>query len=586
MLAASVFACATVTAQYRLHYQSADRNAAFLKDSLKLQETFSTKESCTGYVNKLPSLLSSKGYPAASVDSIAFDSTSAYCVLYVGEPIRHTWLKTDSIDPAILESIGWTRRSKKAVNVSEFSRIQEKIMNHMENNGYPFASVTLDSIEFRSDSMYASLHIHKGPLYKIDSIRNYGTGSISTGFLQQYLGLKNGTIYKKEKLQDISGKIRELPFLQEKQPWNLTMLGTGSILNVYLDTKKSSEVNVLVGLLPANEQLADNKMLVTGEANINLKNSLGGGETIGVNWQQIQVKSPRLNILFQQPYLFGSSFGLNFNFDLLKKDSSYVNIGMLIGATYALSARQTGTVFLQRFTTNLLTVDTIAVKNNRRLPEQADINAVSIGVNYDWFTTDYRFNPRRGNEFFISASAGTRNIRKNNVIVKLYDNADPSFNFNSLYDTFQLKSYQFRVRLKAAHYFPVSRASTIKAAFNGGWFQSPNMFRNELFQIGGYKLLRGFDEESIFASSYGVATAEYRYLIGQNSFLSAFMDYGVSGNKSQGLNINNNFFGAGVGMAFETKAGIFNISYAAGKRDDQKFNLRQSKIHLGYVNYF
>ncbi len=41
-----------------------------------------------------------------------------------------------------------------------------------------------------------------------------------------------------------------------------------------------------------------------------------------------------------------------------------------------------------------------------------------------------------------------------------------------------------------------------------------------------------------------------------------------------------------LGMAFETKAGIFNISYAASKEDDQKFNLRQSKIHLGYVNYF
>ncbi|WP_315820083.1 hypothetical protein [Paraflavitalea speifideaquila] len=44
--------------------------------------------------------------------------------------------------------------------------------------------------------------------------------------------------------------------------------------------------------------------------------------------------------------------------------------------------------------------------------------------------------------------------------------------------------------------------------------------------------------------------------------------------------------GLGLGMAFETKAGIFNISYAAGKRDDAKFNLRQAKIHFGYVNYF
>ena len=119
-----------------------------------------------------------------------------------------------------------------------------------------------------------------------------------------------------------------------------------------------------------------------------------------------------------------------------------------------------------------------------------------------------------------------------------------------------------------------------------GWFQSPNTFRNELFQIGGYKLLRGFDEESIFSSAFGVGTVEYRYLLGQNSFLSAFMDYGLSTNNSLEVKANNNFLGAGVGMAFETKAGIFNITYAAGKRDDEKFNLRQSKIHLGYVNYF
>jgi hypothetical protein len=39
-------------------------------------------------------------------------------------------------------------------------------------------------------------------------------------------------------------------------------------------------------------------------------------------------------------------------------------------------------------------------------------------------------------------------------------------------------------------------------------------------------------------------------------------------------------------MAFETKAGIFNISYAIGKRNDVNLNLRQAKIHIGYVNFF
>jgi hemolysin activation/secretion protein len=123
-------------------------------------------------------------------------------------------------------------------------------------------------------------------------------------------------------------------------------------------------------------------------------------------------------------------------------------------------------------------------------------------------------------------------------------------------------------------------------AVNAGFIQSPAIYRNELFQIGGYKLLRGFDEESIFASSYAVATAEYRYLIGLNSFLFSFVDLGFAANKSVYADSKNSFLGAGLGLAFETKAGVFNISYAVGKRDDVKFNIRQAKIHLGYVNYF
>jgi outer membrane protein assembly factor BamA len=574
------------TAQYSLHIQPVDKDSAFIRQKLKLKTNFQNRSNCISYVKKLPALLQSKGYPSASVDSLYHDSISALCVLYVGEPVRHTVLNTDSIDQSILSQAGVGRRSRKSISIDDVQQIQNRILNHMENTGYPFASISVDSVDFRSDSMYAVLKLDKGPLYKVDSIRNYGTASISSNFLQQYLGIKNGSIYKKEKMQQISERIRELPFLQEKQAWNLSMLGTGSILNLYLDTKKSSEVNVLLGLLPANEQLVNNKMLVTGEANINLKNSLGGGETIGLNWQQIQVKSPRLNILFQQPYLFNSPFGMNFNFDLLKKDSSYVNISILLGAAYAVSSRQTGSVFVQRLTTNLLTVDTFAVKNNRKLPPEADVSSVNLGVNYEWLTTDYRFNPRRGNEFSITTSAGTKNIRKNNVVVKLIDNFDPSFDFNKLYDTFKLKSYQFRVRVKASHYFPLGRAATFKTAINGGWFQSPDIFRNELFQIGGYKLLRGFDEESIFSSAYSVGTVEYRYLLGQNSFLSAFVDYGLSSNSALSTKVDNKFLGVGVGMAFETKAGIFNITYAAGKRDDQKLNLRQSKIHLGYVNYF
>ena len=76
-------------------------------------------------------------------------------------------------------------------------------------------------------------------------------------------------------------------------------------------------------------------------------------------------------------------------------------------------------------------------------------------------------------------------------------------------------------------------------------------FNNEVFQLGGYKLMRGFDEESIFATAFAVGTAEYRYLIGLNSYLFAFGDYGWARNDAYGVAANHTYLGLGAGIAFE-----------------------------------
>jgi Outer membrane protein/protective antigen OMA87 len=575
-------------AQYRLQIDPVDKDASFIHTTLRLRTDFKNETACREYVDRLPDLMQSKGYPAASVDSVVYDSVSATLQLYVGETFNWARLNMDSVDKKLLEVVGWNSRNsgKQSVSFQQVQSMQQKMLDYLENNGYPFAKIVMDSVTIDNGALYAHWRVRKGPLYKIDSIRNMGMAKISSGFLQRYLSIPNGSIYKREKLQAISRRLSELPYAKEQQPWNLTLLGTGSILNVYLAPKRSSEVNVLVGFLPSSSQTVNNKLQITGEARVNLKNALGNGESIGLDWQQIQVKSPRLSLSFQQPYLFGSPFGINLGFNLFKKDSSFINIDMQVGAQYAFSSQQTGSVFIQSFQTNVLMVDTNSVKFSRRLPQEADVRSINIGVNYELFNTDYRFNPRRGNEVQLSVSAGNKTIKQNNVIVQLKDASDPGFDFRRLYDTMQLNSYQFRVKGKLAHYFRLTRASTIKMAVNGGWLQSPQIFRNELFQIGGYKLLRGFDEESIFASQYGVGTLEYRYLLGRNSYLFCFFDAGWAANKAQFADYSNTFWGTGLGMAFETKAGIFNLSYAVGKRDDTKFNMRQAKIHLGYVNYF
>ncbi len=589
LIAVVLFIAWKSSAQYPLHIQSVDKDSLFIHKQLGLSSSFRNKDVCAEYIYTLPVLLQSKGYLTASVDSIGNDSTGTTIRLYVGEVYRWTRIDVKGVDPALLSAVAWNDKyfSHRPLDFKQFQARQQQLLDFLENNGYPFAKVSLDSVMLGANGeVSAKLKVEKGPLYHVDSIRLYGTGRISNEFMQRYLNLANGSIYKKERLNAISKKILELPYIQEQQPWDLTMLGTGSVVNLYLKPKKSSQINALVGFLPSSDPLLGNKILVTGEATVNLKNALGGGETIGLNWQQLQAGSPRLNLAFQQPYLFHSPFGINTSFDLYKQDSSFINVNMMLGVQYALSANQTGAVFIRDMISSLLNVDTLQVISSRALPAMADIRAVSVGLTYEFNNTDYRFNPRKGNELQFMGSVGTKKIKENPQIVRLKDPFDTTFSYASLYDTVKLNSYQFLLKTSAAHYFSLSHASTLKFGFNGGVYNSPTTYRNELFRIGGYKLLRGFDEESILASQYVVGTLEYRYLIGLNSYMFTFLDGGWAKNTVAGYGLNNSFLGFGLGLAFETKAGIFNISYALGKRDDTKLNFRDAKIHLGYVSFF
>jgi outer membrane protein assembly factor BamA len=575
---------------YTLNAKSVDKTPEFLKSEIGLQTEFPSRAVCIDYVNKLPSLLQTKGFVNASLDSIFFDTTSARLVLYIGEQYKWAHINIASADPQVLSVSGWNGKifSNKPMNFDQLRGFQENMLIYLENNGYPFAKIYLDSITLIEDSVNASLMIDKGPFYKIDSIRVYGNAKISNTFLQHYLDIPNGSVYNREKLLRISKKIRELSFVEEEQPSNMSLLGTGSVLNLYLKQRRSSQVNAIIGFLPNNDQLSSKKLLVTGEANINLQNAFGGGEALGLNWQQLQVKSPRLNIFYRHPYLFNSPLGVDFSFDMLRKDSSYLNINLNLGARYVLSESQSGKIYLQHLQTIISQggINEAQVIASKTLPDIADVSSLGLGVEFEKNKTNYRFNPRSGYLFNIGGSGGTKKIKKNNEILELEDPSDPSFNFDGLYDTVKLKSYQLRLLGAVAKYFPVGKQGTFKTAVNGATILSDNIYRNELFQIGGYKLLRGFDEESEYLSQYIVGTLEYRYLIGLNSFFFGFVDGGWGRNNSHSSKYTHTYIGTGLGLALETKAGIFNLAWAVGKRDDTQFNLRQSKIHFGFVNYF
>ena len=575
--------------KYIVNYILSGKDTSYNVQKLGIETTFSGKPAAIVYLNTLATTLISKGFPGASVDSVMYDSAFANVKLFLGEKFKWVQINTDRADQKLLDAIGWNSRQFKNKTI-DFKRLQvqeESILAYFENNGYPFAEVSLTNVEFSNDKLKADLKINKGPLYHIDSIRVYGKVKIKNLFLQQYLGITNGSVYDNQKLKEISGKLIQLPYLHEQQPWDVSMLGTGSVLNLYLQPKRSSEFNVLVGFLPANNTTG--KTQITGDVHLNLKNSLGQGENILLNWQQLQPQSPKLNLGYNHPYIFNSKFGLDFSFDLFKKDSSYAQLNGVLGLQYVLNSKQSGKIFYQSERTFLLSggIDTNSVIATKTLPPNIDVGAGNFGINYNYINTNYRLNPRKGNELTLTATAGIKKVTKNNEIINLQDPSDPGFNFNTLYDSVKLKTYQLRLIAAAAHYFPIGKSSTLKTGIQVGWYQSPQIFKNELFLIGGYQLLRGFDEESIFANQYAVFTAEYRYLIGVNSYIFGFSDAGLTQTKFTDADYSNNYISGGLGLEFETKVGLLNLSYAIGKRNDIKFDIRNaSKIHFGYINYF
>lgn len=567
---------------YKLNYRFIDKDSLAKFQELALMSSFPAFMQAAEYIKKLPAFMQSKGFISSSVDSVAQFEKESFVYLFAGEKYDGLDIFIRLADRSVLQSAGtnFMNSKSKLAGFQQYQNTTEKLLDFFERTGYPFAKVGLDSLVFNGRKISAVLNIDKGFAYHIDSIRHFGSARISNNFLHHYLNIERGSLYNKEKLDKINQRLLELPYLSQIQPWDVTMLNTGSLVNLYLKPKRSNQVNILAGFLPSNQQLGG-KLLLTVDANLQLKNAFGGGESIGLLWQQIQPKSPRVNLSYSQPFIFNSPVGIDIGFQLFKKDSTFLNITGQVALAYMISPTQTGKLILQTQKTNVLQIDTSIVKATKRLPDIADVAALNIGLDYELSATDYRFNPTRGNEAYISVLTGSKNITKNNEIVQL---KDPTFNYSSLYDTLKLKSYQVRLKMTAAHYFKTGKRAVFKTGMSAGLFESANYFRNEQFQIGGYRLLRGFDEESIFSNQYIVGTLEYRYLLSQNSNFFLFTDIGWSSNKITG--ISNNYLGTGLGLSLETKGGIFNITYAVGKRNDLDFTLKQSKIHFGYVSIF
>src|SRR5689334_12541926 len=106
---------------YYLKTSGADKDSVFLTDVIGIPASFSSRMTCTDYINKLVPALHAKGYVTASLDNVAYDSAAASIAIYIGEVYQWASVDTRNVEAGLLDAVGWRNRlfTNKAMDFSQ-----------------------------------------------------------------------------------------------------------------------------------------------------------------------------------------------------------------------------------------------------------------------------------------------------------------------------------------------------------------------------------------------------------------------------------------------------------------------------------
>lgn len=510
-----------------------------------------------------------KGYWQFSVDSFFCNEKNCTAYLFFGNKY---YIYENSIN----------NKKINVNNIQTIPTIAKKMLSDAENSGFPFATVKIDSIYFTSDTLNVSYVFDKQNLVTIDSFVNHQNAKIAQSFIENYTGIRKGKPYIETKVLNIDKLLNKLPYVEVTQPTAISFRADKADIHLHLKKRKVNKFDFIIGFLPNNT--VTGKFLVTGEARIHLQNAFKRGEELYFEWVRLRPNQQRLHVRFAYPYLFKTPLGINGNFLLDKRDSSSLDLTLQVGLPYFIKTNNYIKGFYKYAQTIILEADTLFAKNFKKLPNNLDASYNQYGIEAYFEKLDYLFNPRKGFEIKFSSSIGIKKIKPNNQIITLQTN--DNFNFNTLYDSIDRKSIKADLFWNANYYLPLGKRNVIKFGHQGGSVLNNNLLRNELLRIGGIKQLRGFDEESIFVSTFLLSTIEYRFILQRNSYLSVFYDFAYTRLKFNSQLIQSFPFGFGLGINIETKIGIFALTYALGHQKTNPISFRNSKIHFGYVIQF
>ncbi|MFY7732150.1 MAG: ShlB/FhaC/HecB family hemolysin secretion/activation protein, partial [Bacteroidia bacterium] len=493
--------CVFSQTKIKASYYFTDKNAAKIETQLKLPNQFNDSIQAQQMANQILLFCMEKSYILATVDLYYVTKDSVHFEVNVNQAYKWLKLKNPIFDNNLLSAAGFnaTNFNNQIFSPNDYSQKVKNALNWLQNNSFPFASFSLDSVIIDSSTITANIKFNKGPQIIFDSIKIIGNAKISPTFLANYTNIKFGKYYNENILKRTDSRLSELPYLTLNQSSVIYFYGNKAKLITYLSNKKASSFDGIIGFAPNSSKA--NKLIITGDLNLKLQNILGSGKALELNYRSFLNNSQELKFKFNYPYIFNSKIALDYALNLLLYDTSFFDLQNDFAFQYRLIGTNYLKVFYSTQNTSLITVDTNFIKNNKTLPNINDVKKDFYGMGLKFTKIDYLPNPNKGYILEMDLAIGTKSITKNATINAILLQGQNGENYK-LYDSIKLNYTQYKATIKLENYLKIKQNLVLKTEVNAAWFQTESLFLNELFRIGGLKTLRGFDEQSIFANKF------------------------------------------------------------------------------------
>ncbi|QDH78024.1 outer membrane protein assembly factor [Echinicola soli] len=553
--------------RYALHYEirgeKSERGSAQLVDSLAVN----------AFMKAHIERLREEGYLMAEVERKVF--RDSLVTAHIQTHGRFDWVSLESgnLPDQLLRRAGYDARlfQGQPVSYQQVARLFDRILELKENEGFPFAAVRLDSIRQGDHSLRAHLALEEGPYIRFDSLNVLGNARVKVEFLARSLGIVPGEPYSQKKVQAAIRTIQNIPYYKLEEPPRVSFQNSEATLYLTLKNRKINTLDGIIGLLP-NEAEA-NKLLVTGQFDLDIYNPAGKGRQYGLHWQRLTQYSQNLEIAALEPQIFGTGIDVNASFFLLKEDTSFVNRDFRFGFGFQVTPQLYMDFFSRWQSGDLLSVPEVSSADE--LPEVLDFRYHSYGVRLSYHDLDDGYLPMSGWRLMAEGGVGNKKILHNTAIEEVF------------YESVGREALQAFGTFSAEEYWRVSKRLVGFLRLRGGLLYGDNILKNDMYRLGGLRSIRGFNENFFFANRYVYANFEPRFYFEENSYFLLFTDVGAL--EQSGWSVpksRDKVLSFGGGLNLSTGSGEFRFLYGMGKSNEQKMGINYAKIHFGYIGRF